>query len=30
LNRRNTDEFNRKVRKAGKFGSRLLHPPFKG
>jgi hypothetical protein len=30
LNRRNIDEFNRKARKATKFRSRLLHPPFKG
>jgi hypothetical protein len=30
LNRRNIDEFNQKTWKAGKFRSRLLHPPFKG
>jgi hypothetical protein len=30
LNRRNIDEFNQKERKAAKYRSRLLHPPFKG
>jgi hypothetical protein len=30
FNRRNVEEFNRKARKAGKFSSRVLHPPFKG
>ena len=27
--RRNDAEFDRRERKAGKFRSRLLHPPFK-
>jgi hypothetical protein len=30
LNRWNIDQFNRKIRKAGKFRFRLLHPPLKG
>jgi hypothetical protein len=30
MNHRNFNEFDRRARKAGKFRSRLLHPPFKG
>ena len=30
MNRRNFNEFDRRARKAGKFRSRLVHPPFKG
>jgi hypothetical protein len=30
MNRRNTYEFNRRARKAGKFSSRWAHPRFKG
>ena len=30
LNRRNSAEFDRKARKAKRFSSRVLHPPFKG
>jgi len=29
LNRRNSSEFDRKARRAKKFTSRLVHPPFK-
>jgi hypothetical protein len=29
MNRRNSNEFDRRARKAGKLRSRLLHPPFK-
>lgn len=30
LNRRNSAEFDRRARKARKFSSRVVHPPFKG
>jgi hypothetical protein len=30
MNRRNSNEFDRRARKAGKLRSRLLHLPFKG
>jgi hypothetical protein len=30
MNRRNSNEIERRARKAEKFRSRLLHPPFKG
>jgi len=30
MNRRNSNEFDRRARKAEKFRSHLSHPPFKG